>query len=79
MHWLRPILILGALVALIAINVIEFRNKRRAEKPLLDLLEAGSPSQRLQAQQYRQTQNIEQLLHVISSTLIAVLIALLWS
>jgi len=79
MHWLRPVLILGALVALIAVNVIEFRNKRRADRPLLDALEAGSAGEQLQAKQYCQTQNIEQLLHVISSTLIAILVALLWS
>jgi uncharacterized damage-inducible protein DinB len=75
---LRPAVILGALVLLVIANVIEFRGKRRADRALVDALEQGSSEARLLAKQYRQTQNIEQLLHVIATALFAILVALLW-
>jgi hypothetical protein len=77
-EWTRPAVILGALVLLIMANVVEFRGKRRADRPLLDALDQGSSEQRLAARRYLQTQAIEQLLHVIGAMLFAILVALLW-
>jgi uncharacterized damage-inducible protein DinB len=76
--WMRPAVILCALGLLIMTNVMEFRAKRRADQPLIDAVEQGSAEARLLAKQYRQTQTIEQLLHVISTMLFAILVALLW-
>jgi Mg2+/citrate symporter len=76
--WLKPAVIAGVLVVLVVANVIEFRAKRRAGAALTNLLEQASPSERLAVLQYRQTQNIEQLLHIILTTLFAILAALLW-
>lgn len=79
MEWLRPAAILGLVVILIAANVIEFRGKRRADADAFGELDHGAPQERLLFKQYRQTQNIEQLLHVISTVLIAILVSLLWT
>jgi hypothetical protein len=76
--WVKPAVIAGALVVLIVANVIEFRAKRRGTEALTSLLEQASPPERLAVLQYRQTQNIEQLLHIILTTLFAILAALLW-
>jgi len=76
--WLRPAIILGVVMLLITANVIEFRAKRRADADAMAALERGEPGQRLLVKQYRQTQNIEQLLHMISTLLVAILVALLW-
>ena len=61
---------------LITANVIEFRARRRADA--MAALEGGQPHERLLVKQHRQTQNIEQLLHVIATVLFAILVALLW-
>jgi len=77
-NWIRPALILGALAALITLNVIEFRGKRRRDLQAMALI-AGSdkPEMMLAHRQYLQTQNIEQVLHIVNSVLIALLIAVL--
>lgn len=76
--WLRPAIILGVVMLLITANVIEFRAKRRADADAMAALGGGPPHERLLIKQYRQTQNIEQLLHVISTLLFSILVALLW-
>lgn len=78
MDWLKPTCIIGVLAVLIIANAVEFRIKRRSDQSLLEQLPETNPSSQLLVRQYRQTQNIEQLLHVISSVLIAILVALLW-
>lgn len=76
--WIRPGLILGALACLIVLNVVEFRGKRRRDA--LELAAVGAcdqPEVVLAHRQYLQTQNIEQVLHIVNSVLIAILIAVL--
>lgn len=76
--WIRPALILGALVVLIVLNVLEFRGKRRQDHSKLAILEADErPEVWLARKQYLQTQNIEQVLHILNTVLIAILIAVL--
>jgi hypothetical protein len=77
--WFRPTVILGAVVVLIALNVLEFRGKRRkdAEDVAAIKTETGLIAYFVQ-KQYALTQNIEQLLHMISTILFALLVALLW-
>jgi len=76
--WFRPALIVGVVMLLITANVIEFRAKRRADANDIAALDGDEPRERLLVKQYRQTQNIEQLLHVISTLLFSILVALLW-
>lgn len=76
--WWKPLVIICVLAALITINVFEFRAKRRGDRTLTAMLEQGTPTEQLVLRQYRQTQNIEQLLHVTVTMLFAVLVALLW-
>jgi hypothetical protein len=78
-EWSRPVVILTAVILLIAANVIEFKGKRRADGKTIGVLDNGSPQEQLMVRQYRQTQNIEQLLHVMSTLLFAILVALLWA
>lgn len=77
-EWLRPALILGALAVLIILNVLEFRGKRRRDAEEMKTLAADeTPALRLARKQYFQTQNIEQVMHIINTVLIALLIAVL--
>ena len=76
--WVKPILVLGAFVILVTGNILEFRTKRRGARSMIQALEQGSPQDRLACKQYLQTQNIEQLLHVVVTTLVAILVSLLW-
>ena len=76
--WLRPAIILGVVMLLVTANVIEFRAKRRADADAMAALEGGQHHERLLVKQYRQTQNIEQLMHVIATLLFSILVALLW-
>lgn len=78
-EWIRPAVILTAVIFLIVANVIEFTGKRRADANTMGALDNGSLPEQLQLKQYRQTQNIEQLLHVMSTLLFAILVALLWT
>ena len=76
--WIRPTLILGALVALIVLNVVEFKGKRRRDAQAMAAIAASDkPEVMLAHRQYLQTQNIEQVLHIVNSVLIALLIAVL--
>jgi hypothetical protein len=70
--------ILGALAVLVAGSILEFLTKRRDDRSMIQALEQASPEDRLACKQYLQTQNVEQLLHVVVTTLIAILVALLW-
>ncbi len=75
---MRPLLILGALAVLITLNVIEFNGKRRRDcEALSALATSDKPELMLAHRQYLQTQNIEQVLHIVNSVLIALLIAVL--
>lgn len=76
--WLKPLIIIGVIAVLVTANVFEFRAKRRNDQTLATRLEQGAPSDQIALRQYRQTQNIEQLLHVLVTMLFAVLVALLW-
>jgi len=76
--WIRPVLILGAVAVLIVLNVLEFRGKRQRDLSRLSALDADDrPEIWLARQQYLQTQNIEQVLHILNTVLIAILIAVL--
>lgn len=76
--WIRPILILGALVVLIVLNVAEFQGKRRRDTQALAAIAASDkPELMLAHRQYLQTQSVEQVLHIVNSVLIALLIAVL--
>jgi len=75
---MRPALILGAIVILIVLNVLEFRGKRQQDRSTLAALESDErPEMWLARKQYLQTQNIEQVLHILNTVLLAILIALL--
>ena len=76
--WLKPALILGTVAVLLAGNVWEFTAKRRKDRALIESLEQGSPHERIAARQYNQTRNIEQLLHLTFTVLVAILVTLLW-
>lgn len=43
-EWLRPALILGAVMMLITANVIEFRAKRHADASAMSALDDGEPN-----------------------------------
>jgi ribosomal protein L13 len=77
--WVRPAVIIAVVVVLVVANVVEFTGKRRADQAVIKDAAAGSTLASLQVKQYQQTQNIEQLLHVISTMLVAILVALLWT
>jgi hypothetical protein len=78
--WIRPALILGALAVLITLNIIEFRGKRKRDADqMLAIATSDKPETVLAHRQYLQTQNIEQVLHIVNSVLIAILIAVLSS
>lgn len=76
--WIRPALILGALAVLISLNIIEFRGKRKRDaEELAAVASSDTPETKLAHRQYLQTQNIEQVLHIVNSVLIAILVAVL--
>jgi hypothetical protein len=76
--WIRLALILGAVAVLIVLNVLEFRGKRRQDISNLAAMETDDrPEIWLARKQYLQTQNIEQVLHIMNTVLIAILIAVL--
>lgn len=74
----RPALILGVLALLIVLNVLEFRGKRRRDAAEMEALALDDrPETWFARKQYLQTQNIEQVAHIINSVLIAILVAVL--
>lgn len=77
-EWMRPALILGAVAVLVTLNVLEFRAKRRADRKALERFpQDDSAAAWLARQRHATLQNIEQVLHIVSTVLIAILIALL--
>ena len=77
-NWIRPVLILGALVLLIVSNVLEFKGKRKRDAADKVAITASSdPAVILAHKQYLQTQNIEQVAHIINSVFVAILLAVL--
>jgi hypothetical protein len=76
--WLRTTLILGAVAVLVVLNVLEFRGKRRAdEKAMQRFGNDEDPATWFAKKRHATLQNIEQVLHIINTVLIAVLIAIL--
>ena len=76
--WLRPTLILGAVAVLLVLNVLEFRSKRRADRIEMERwAEEDGPSIWFARKRHAALQNIEQVLHIINTVLIAILIAIL--
>lgn len=76
--WVRPTLILGAVAVLLVLNVLEFRSKRRADKAEMErFAEDDSPTMWFARKRHATLQNIEQVLHIINTVLIAILIAIL--
>ncbi len=76
--WVRPIVIVGAVMILLALNAREFAGKRRAlagehQATLSDDVVVG-----LMRRQAVQALTNEQLLHMIHTMLAAILVALLW-
>ncbi len=77
-NWIRPLLILGALAALIVLNILEFKAKRKRDATeMAEIAASKEPAIMLAHKQYFQTQNIEQVVHIINSVLIAILLAVL--
>jgi hypothetical protein len=74
----RPLLILGALAVLIVLNILEFKGKRKRDAAqMAEIAASKEPAIMLAHKQYLQTQNIEQVVHIINSVLIAMLLAVL--
>ena len=76
-EYLRPIVIVAALIVLLTLNAREFSGKRRALQSRLSAAPAPDPSLDLARQQALQLLTIEQLLHMIHTMLAAILVALL--
>ncbi len=77
-NWIRPLLILGALAVLIVANILEFKAKRKRDATeMAQIVASKEPAILLAHKQYLQTQNIEQVVHIINSVLIAILLAVL--
>ena len=76
--WVRPIVIVGAVVILLGLNAREFAGKRR----VLASEHQATPSDDivvgLMRRQAAQALTNEQLLHMIHTMLAAILVALLW-
>lgn len=76
--WLRPTLILGAVAVLVVLNVLEFRAKRRADAAEMARFPASDdPAVWFARKRHAALQNIEQVLHIVNTVLIAILIAIL--
>lgn len=76
--WIRPALILGAVAVLLVLNVLEFRAKRRTDRAEMARFEPDDSAEAWFARKrHEMVQNIEQVLHIINTVLIAILIALL--
>lgn len=63
---------------MISLNILEFRGKRRKDAAEMARFDAPDRLETwLALRQYRQTQNIEQVLHILNTVLIATLVAVL--
>jgi hypothetical protein len=77
--WIRPGVIVGAVILLLLANAWEFRGKRRVLEEQFRRAEASGEPVTFLRQQALQAQAIEQLLHMIHTLLAAILAALLWN
>jgi hypothetical protein len=77
--WVRPLVIIGAVVILLSLNAREFKAKRRALEEQFRAAATDGPAEQLARHQALQAQTIEQLLHMIHTMLAAILAALLWN
>jgi hypothetical protein len=76
--WLRTTLILGAVAILVVLNVLEFRAKRRADTAEMPRsADDGDPAAWFARKRHESLQNIEQVLHIINTVLVAILVAIL--
>ena len=76
--WMRPALILGAVAVLLVLNVLEFRAKRRSDSTEMARFAPDESAEAWFARKrYMTLQNIEQVLHIMNTVLIAILIAIL--
>ncbi len=78
MSWVRPLVIAGAVVILLALNAREFAGKRRALASEHKAAPSDDIMVRLTRLQAVQALTNEQLLHMIHTMLAAILVALLW-
>jgi len=76
--WVRPVVIVGAVIILLGLNAREFKAKRRALEAQFPAMPEDGLALQLARQQAVQTQTSEQLLHMIHTMLAAILAALLW-
>lgn len=77
-EWVQSVILFGVVIVLITVNILEFRGKRKRDAAELDkLIDADAFNNWLCRKQYLQTQNIEQLLHIVTTVMIAILIAVL--
>lgn len=76
--WVRPVVIIGAVIVLLSLNAWEFKAKRRALDAQFPAMPDDGAALQLARQQAMQAQTNEQLLHMIHTMLAAILAALLW-
>jgi hypothetical protein len=76
--WVRPIVIVGAVVILLGLNAREFAGKRRALASEHQAMPSDDIMIGLMQRQAAQALTNEQLLHMIHTMLAAILVALLW-
>ena len=76
--WLRTTLILGAVAILVGLNVLEFRAKRRADAAEMPRsADDADPAAWFARKRHESLQNIEQVLHIMNTVLVAILVAIL--
>jgi len=76
--WVRPVVIVVAVVILLGLNAREFKAKRSALDAQFPVMSDDGAALQLARQQAVQAQTNEQLLHMIHTMLAAILAALLW-
>ncbi len=76
--WVRPVVIVAAVVVLLGLNAWEFKAKRRTLDARFPAKPDDGAALQLARQQSFQAQTNEQLLHMIHTMLAAILAALLW-
>ncbi len=76
--WVRALVIIAAVAALLTVNAREFKGKRRALEVAFPANPADDIALKLARQLAFQSQTNEQLLHMIHTMLAAILAALLW-
>ncbi len=76
--WIRAIVIVGAVMLLLTLNVREFAGKRRALASEHQAVPSDDLMVGLMRRQAEQALTNEQLLHMIHTMLAAIVFALLW-